>query len=152
MTVHARPGDPILSVDGKEIVAKWKVGLTMAYPEFSCVVYADEATALAMADMSPQDRVLQAPRIVVQVAATFPDRTYWQLAYDVPVDDIRDGNNYFTHPGAEVDPSNPRGMIAAIDELMVRHKPERYGTADWLHMIRSYYVGLADRSRSHPQK
>ena len=110
-------------------------------------VYPDNETALRMSELTPEERGRQAPRISLRAMCTFPDRTYWQLVRDVPASWLHDRSPYFTHPDAEIDPANPRGMVAAIDEIIARHKPERYGTADWLHMIRGYYQSMADRAR-----
>jgi hypothetical protein len=145
--IEARVGDPILSADGDIVVAKWKVGLGMQEGTgFAVAVTPDLATAHRLADITdPAVRYREQPRILLDHVVTFPDRAYWRLVRDVPLDWLRVRNRYFTHPDAEVDPSNPRGMIAAIDELVTRHHPERYGTGDWLAMIRSYYQTLADR-------
>ncbi len=144
--MKARIGDPILSGDGKVIVAKWKVGLEMTpLGVVSFAVTPDLGTAYRLSDISdPAARDREQPRISLERVGIWPDRTYWRLVRDVPMEWLH-RSPYFTHPDAEVDPSNPRGMIAAIDELFARHKPERYGTGDWLAMIRGYYQSLADR-------
>lgn len=140
-----------MSGDGNHIIAKWKVSVAFSGCDIgdvlNFVVYPDESTAFRMAELTPEERGRQAPRISMRAIVAFPDRTYWQLVRDVPVSWLHYRNPHFTHPDAEVDPANPRGMIAAIDELMVRHHPERYGMGDWLHMIRGYYSSMDDRMK-----
>ena len=140
-----------MSGDGNHIVAKWKLAETFNGRDIGDIiefpVYPDLATAFMMAELGPEESVRQTQRILLRALIAMPDRTYWKLVRDVPIDWLHSRSSHFTHPEAEVDPANPRGMVAAIDELMARHKPERYGTADWLHMIRGYYQHMADRQK-----
>ena len=147
---EARIGDPILSADGSMIVAKWKVGMTGNGGTVEVFVTPDLPTAWRLADLEPPQRMAEQPRLAVRHVCTFPDRSYWRLVDDVPMQWLHERNHYFTHPDAEVDHRNPRGMIAAIDELTARHHPERYGTGQWLAMIRSYYQSKADRLAKVP--
>jgi hypothetical protein len=57
-----------------------------------------------------------------------------------------DSLRYFKPNPSDPGPESPEGVIAAIDELLERHKP-LHDVAYWLDYIKGYYRHVIDSRR-----
>ena len=141
--MRAKENEPILTADGKSVAALWAVTMDLPGSVFHFAIAPNLRMSAPSGDGIGEKCVAES---TIFHLVTMPDgRSYWRISEGAPPDWMG-SLRYFKPKPSDPGPESPEGVIAAIDELLVRHKPLQ-DVAYWLDHIKGYYHHVIDSRR-----
>jgi hypothetical protein len=141
--MRAKENEPILTADGKSVAALWAVTVDLPGSVFRFAIAPKTPMFAHSEDGIGKECVAQSS---IFHHVTMPDgRNYWRISEGAPPDWMG-SSRYFKPKPSDPGPGSPEGVIAAIDELLERHKP-LHDVARWLNYIKGYYRHVIDSRR-----
>lgn len=143
--MNIREGDPILSSDGKTILAYWAVSIDM--PKGANVYHIPVLIGVfaALAYAASPSTMMPPPTAGFASYAVMPDRTYWQVMGESP-DGWQHDRRF--RPAPEKPSASPAGMVAAYDLVLGDAALVRFVDMQALHHVRGYWAQRAERDRT----